>query len=88
MIMYDEASACQARLQLMSRHADDAGPAERAEGRKPDQRGLEKAKAVHKHKLPQGMEECGTDALRFALVSSTAQVTKPIHAGSQMPRSI
>lgn len=34
---------------------------------------IEKAKAGQKADFPDGIEECGTDALRFALVSYTSQ---------------
>lgn len=35
---------------------------------------IEKATAGQKEDFPAGIEECGTDALRFALVSYTSQV--------------
>jgi valyl-tRNA synthetase len=39
-----------------------------------DQKELVVAKAGQKQDFPNGIAECGTDALRFALVSYTAQV--------------
>ena len=38
---------------------------------------VEKAKAGQKADFPEGIEECGTDALRFALVAYTSQVIPP-----------
>ncbi len=38
-----------------------------------DPRELKKAKAAQKADFPDGIEQCGTDALRFALVSYTSQ---------------
>lgn len=38
-----------------------------------DSRELEKAKAGQKMDYPEGIPECGTDALRFALCAYTAQ---------------
>eukprot|EP00208_Stichococcus_sp_RCC1054_P003787 CAMPEP_0206141402 /NCGR_PEP_ID=MMETSP1473-20131121/12794_1 /ASSEMBLY_ACC=CAM_ASM_001109 /TAXON_ID=1461547 /ORGANISM="Stichococcus sp, Strain RCC1054" /LENGTH=1079 /DNA_ID=CAMNT_0053535961 /DNA_START=148 /DNA_END=3387 /DNA_ORIENTATION=+ len=38
-----------------------------------DPRDLKKAKAAQKADFPDGIEQCGTDALRFALVSYTSQ---------------
>ena len=35
---------------------------------------IKKATAGQKEDFPDGIEECGTDALRFALVSYTSQV--------------
>lgn len=45
------------------------------EGGNLDPREVEKAKTVQKEDFPEGIEECGTDALRFALISYTSQVT-------------
>lgn len=39
-----------------------------------DPREVERAKSGQKADFPDGIEECGADALRFALVSYTAQV--------------
>lgn len=39
-----------------------------------DAKEVAKAKAGQAADFPDGIEECGTDALRFALVSYTAQV--------------
>lgn len=39
-----------------------------------DAREVEKAKAGQKADFPNGIAECGADALRFALVAYTAQV--------------
>lgn len=38
---------------------------------------LEKAKEGQKKDFPNGIPECGTDALRFALISYTSQVNFP-----------
>ena len=38
-----------------------------------DPKEVEKAKAGQKADFPEGIEECGADALRFALVSYTSQ---------------
>ena len=38
-----------------------------------DEKEIEKAKAGQKADYPNGIPECGTDALRFALVSYTSQ---------------
>lgn len=38
---------------------------------------VEKATAGQKEDFPNGIEECGTDALRFALVAYTSQVCNP-----------
>ena len=38
---------------------------------------IKKATAGQKEDFPAGIEECGTDALRFALVSYTSQVPFP-----------
>ena len=45
------------------------------EGGNLDPREVEKAKAVQKEDFPEGIEECGTDALRLALISYTSQVS-------------
>lgn len=45
------------------------------EGGNLDPREVEKAKAVQKEDFPEGIEECGTDALRLALISYTTQVS-------------
>ena len=45
------------------------------EGGNLDPREVEKAKAGQSTDFPDGIEECGTDALRFALVAYTSQVT-------------
>ncbi len=45
------------------------------EGGNLDPREVEKAKTIQKEDFPEGIEECGTDALRFALISYTSQVT-------------
>lgn len=42
-----------------------------------DRNELATAKAGHVKDFPNGIAECGTDALRFALVSYTAQVYTP-----------
>jgi len=42
-----------------------------------DAREVEKAKAGQKADFPNGIAECGADALRFALVAYTAQVEHP-----------
>lgn len=47
------------------------------EGGNLDPREVEKAKSVQKEDFPEGIEECGTDALRFALISYTSQVPNP-----------
>ncbi len=39
-----------------------------------DAKEVEKAKAGQAADFPEGIEECGTDALRFALCAYTAQV--------------
>ncbi len=39
-----------------------------------DPKEVERAKSGQQADFPDGIEECGTDALRFALVSYTAQV--------------
>lgn len=39
-----------------------------------DPKEIEKAKAGQKADFPDGIEECGADALRFALVAYTSQV--------------
>lgn len=44
------------------------------EGGNLDPREVEKAKAGQRSDFPDGIEECGTDALRFALVAYTSQV--------------
>ncbi len=44
-----------------------------------DPKEVAKAKAIQKEDYPEGIEECGTDALRFALLSYTSQVTYPFH---------
>ena len=44
------------------------------EGGNLDPKEVEKAKAGQKQDYPQGIPECGTDALRFALCAYTAQV--------------
>ena len=44
------------------------------EGGNLDPREVQKAKEVQKEDFPEGIEECGTDALRFALISYTSQV--------------
>ena len=44
------------------------------EGGNLDPKEVDKAKAVQKEDFPEGIEECGTDALRFALISYTSQV--------------
>lgn len=38
---------------------------------------VEKASKGQKEDFPDGIEECGTDALRFALVAYTSQVPPP-----------
>lgn len=38
-----------------------------------DQREIEKAKAGQKADVPEGIKECGSDALRFTLVAYTSQ---------------
>lgn len=43
-----------------------------------DPREIEKAKEGQKRDYPQGIPECGTDALRFALCAYTAQGEKLI----------
>ena len=43
------------------------------EGGNLDPKEIDKAKAGQKADFPDGIEECGTDALRFALVAYTAQ---------------
>ena len=40
-----------------------------------DPRELDRAKRAQKADFPDGIEQCGTDALRFALVSYTTQVS-------------
>ena len=42
-----------------------------------DPRELDRAKRAQKADFPDGIEQCGTDALRFALVSYTTQVSVP-----------
>lgn len=53
---------------------------------------MERAKQGQKADFPEGIEECGTDALRFTLLSYTSQVTAPcLHAQLRnriMPRSL
>ena len=44
------------------------------EGGNLDPREAEKARAGQRQDYPDGIEECGTDALRFALISYTTQV--------------
>jgi valyl-tRNA synthetase len=39
-----------------------------------DPRELDRARRAQKADFPDGIEQCGTDALRFALVSYTTQV--------------
>jgi hypothetical protein len=39
---------------------------------------VERAKSGQKADFPEGIEECGTDALRFALVAYTAQVGRAL----------
>ena len=51
------------------------------EGGNLDPREVEKAKAVQKEDFPEGIEECGTDALRFALISYTSQVPGSFPSG-------
>lgn len=41
-----------------------------------DPKDLKKAKAAQQADFPDGIEQCGTDALRFALVSYTSQVNR------------
>ncbi len=48
-------------------------PASRYHSSLPPQE-VERAKSGQKADFPDGIEECGTDALRFALVAYTAQV--------------
>ena len=58
-----------------------------------DPREAEKARAGQRQDYPDGIEECGTDALRFALISYTTQVglrpaqAAPAHScsGSDVP---
>ncbi len=40
-----------------------------------DQREIEKAKEGQKRDFPQGIKECGSDALRFTLVAYTSQAS-------------
>ncbi len=47
------------------------------EGGNLDPKEVDKAKAIQKEDFPEGIEQCGTDALRFALISYTSQVTYP-----------
>lgn len=49
------------------------------EGGNLDPKEVDKAKAVQKEDFPEGIEECGTDALRFALISYTSQVVAVSH---------
>lgn len=50
-----------------------------------DPREVEKAKAGQSADFPDGIEECGTDALRFALVAYTSQVRRG-QGGAPRPR--
>ena len=59
------------------------------EGGNLDPREVQKAKDVQKEDFPEGIEECGTDALRFALISYTSQVNNvPRHTSLVMPAQI
>ena len=53
---------------------------------------MERAKQGQKADFPEGIEECGTDALRFTLLSYTSQVTAfCLHAQLRnriMPKSL
>lgn len=44
-----------------------------------DPRELERASRAQKADFPDGIEQCGTDALRFALVSYTTQVRRRLY---------
>lgn len=46
---------------------------------------MEKAAAGQRADFPDGIEECGTDALRFALVAYTSQVRRRCLAGEHAP---
>ena len=48
------------------------------EGGNLDPKESEKARAILAKEFPDGIEECGTDALRCALISYTCQVTYPL----------
>ena len=50
-------------------------------------RDLKKAKAAQQADFPDGIEQCGTDALRFALVSYTGQACTPRLPTLQLPCS-
>lgn len=45
-----------------------------------DPKEVARAKDTQKTDFPEGIEECGTDALRFALVAYTTQVRAPCTA--------
>ena len=47
-----------------------------------DPKEVEKAAAAQRADFPDGIEECGTDALRFALVAYTSQVRRLWICGS------
>ena len=52
-----------------------------------DPREADKARAGQRQDYPDGIEECGTDALRFALISYTTQVeTRPACASLALSR--
>lgn len=44
---------------------------------------VQKATAGQKADFPEGIEECGTDALRFALVAYTSQVSGSLHLSAE-----
>ena len=48
---------------------------ETLEGSNLDPKEVQRAKQGQKDDFPNGIEECGTDALRFALVSYTSQAS-------------
>lgn len=49
-----------------------------------DPRELDRAKRAQKADFPDGIEQCGTDALRFALVSYTTQVSVSVRPGTKL----
>ena len=53
------------------------------EGSNLDAREIKRAQEGQKADFPNGIEECGTDALRFALVSYTSQASSPCAVTAQ-----
>jgi hypothetical protein len=49
-----------------------------------DPRELDRAKRAQKADFPDGIEQCGTDALRFALVSYTTQASVAVRPGTKL----